>query len=425
MLELRVLTGIHAGARALLTADSQVIGSGEECALILSDGGVLAQHARLESSADGSVVLRWLDDALPPVWLQPGQSACIGPVRIAIETLGAPWREDLPLATASVPVASAQDEFEAKTAPGRRHARARKWVAGALVVTLASACAVLLALFGQSSTQADSKPAQAAIRAPAEPLERLLARRDLRGRVIIEGKDPNRQTLKAMFLSEEEVESLANELASRSPRVTLTLIDESDAAAQVIEKVQRIGTLAGATITAQHLGDGKFRVEGYVMEESQRAQLATDLNDALTQVRELRMDVKVQAQTARELLDELKRKSVGQIKAQWSGGGLIMEVDLPPGGLPRWEAALAAAAASHAVPFRATIRSPDTADPQASQPLPFTVRSVVTNPQPYLVLADGRRASPGGEIDGWRLVSIDQRSVRFEDHKGHPLTLER
>lgn len=96
MLELRVLTGIHAGARALLTADSQVIGSGEECALILSDGGVLAQHARLESSADGSVVLRWLDDALPPVWLQPGQSACIGPVRIAIETLGAPWREDLP-----------------------------------------------------------------------------------------------------------------------------------------------------------------------------------------------------------------------------------------------------------------------------------------------------------------------------------------
>ncbi len=40
MLELRILTGTHAGARALLTDIPQLVGSDEGCALILSDTGI-------------------------------------------------------------------------------------------------------------------------------------------------------------------------------------------------------------------------------------------------------------------------------------------------------------------------------------------------------------------------------------------------
>ena len=42
MLELRVLTGVHAGASALLAAHPQWVGSDEDCALILTDTGVEA-----------------------------------------------------------------------------------------------------------------------------------------------------------------------------------------------------------------------------------------------------------------------------------------------------------------------------------------------------------------------------------------------
>jgi type III secretion protein D len=101
-------------------------------------------------------------------------------------------------------------------------------------------------------------------------------------------------------------------------------------------------------------------------------------------------------------------------------------VRVPPGGLPQWEQALLAAAAQYDVPFRAQVRGPDTAAEGApAQQLPFQVRSVVTSPLPYVVLSDGRKMATGGEIDGWRLLAIDARSVRFQGPQGHPLTLER
>ena len=115
----------------------------------------------------------------------------------------------------------------------------------------------------------------------------------------------------------------------------------------------------------------------------------------------------------------------GQVKAQWAEGVLTLEVDLPTGSLAQWEAALLAAVSHHDVPFRASVRTPEAGNTQAARPLPFTVRSVVTNPLPYVVLDDGRRVATGGEIGGWRILAIDQRGVRFEDPAGHPLTLER
>ncbi len=57
MLELRVLTGTHAGARALLTDEAQWIGSGDNCALILTDEGLVEQHARIEHRPDGTLLL--------------------------------------------------------------------------------------------------------------------------------------------------------------------------------------------------------------------------------------------------------------------------------------------------------------------------------------------------------------------------------
>jgi hypothetical protein len=50
---------------------------------------------------------------------------------------------------------------------------------------------------------------------------------------------------------------------------------------------------------------------------------------------------------------------------------------------------------------------------------------VITTPLPYIVLSDGRKVATGGEVDGWRLLAIDARAVRFQGPQGHPLTLER
>ena len=121
MLELRVLTGTHAGARVLLPDAPQVLGSAGDCDLILCDDGIAPQHARLERLGDGSALLHVLDRDLPPIHIRPGQGAEVGQVRIAVEEVDAPWQEDVPIADQPPPdvlVAAAGDDDAASPQDG-------------------------------------------------------------------------------------------------------------------------------------------------------------------------------------------------------------------------------------------------------------------------------------------------------------------
>ena len=46
--------------------------------------------------------------------------------------------------------------------------------------------------------------------------------------------------------------------------------------------------------------------------------------------------------------------------------------------------------------------------------LPFAIRSVVSGPQPYVVLPDGGKILLGGSHHGFRLVSVEPGRVIFE-----------
>lgn len=430
MLELRVLTGTHAGARALLAAEPQVIGSGDDCALILTDEGVLAQHARIEYRADGSLILQWLDDSQPPVVLRAGESACVGPVKIAVEVLGSPWDDDLPAAGATTsPTPSGQAAADPEPQPTRQ-VKTRQHLARLATLTGSISIAGLilawpLAHSVLSPNAAPTAATQPATRVPAESLLPLIARLGMRDRVTVDASDPQRPGVKAMFLTGEEVETLANELSKRSPRPHLKIVDEAEAISQVVQGVQRLGSLLGATVSAQHMGGGKFRVEGQVADAAQRSQLASDLKDAFPQVAEFDIAIQVQAETARAMVEDLKREGVAQIQARWVDGMLTMDVRIPPGGVAQWEKTLQEAASRYDLPFRVRVMGPDAAAGNGSPLLPFTVRSVVSTPLPYVVLADGRKLASGGEIDGWRLVAIDPRAIRFEGPLGKQFTMER
>ncbi len=426
MLELRVLTGTHAGARALLAEQPQWIGRGDDCALILSDEGLLDQHARIEHRLDGTLLLTWADEGQPPVVLRPGESSWVGPVRIAVEVLGSPWHDDPPFArAATTPEPETTPE---PPAPQPRAARHTRW-AVSTALALCAAAAVLVWPLAQtvlSGLSAGAQPAPPAPSAPQEPLGQLIARLGMKGRVTFENADPQRPAVKAQLLSGEEVETLANELSQRQPRPQLTLVDEAQAVAQVAQGVSRLGTLFDATLITHYLGAGRFRVEGQVAEAAQRDQLASDLQDTYPQVVAFEIAIGVRAQVARALVDELKRRGVAQLQAWWEQGLLTMDVRVPPGGLPQWEQALLEAASQYEVPFRAQVRGQDaTTDSAEAQRLPFQVRSVIATSLPYIVLSDGRKVATGGEVDGWRLLGIDARAVRFQGPQGHPLTLER
>ena len=423
MLELRVLTGVHAGASALLAAHPQWVGSDEDCALILTDAGVLAQQARIEPAADGTVVLRWHDDSQPPLVLRAGQSAWVGPIQIAIETLGAPWCDDLPLAS---PLQASLTDAGASASTQSLTRRQRLAVWAAVTLTLAG---VIGAGFFARSMRVPAEPVPAAKvlapRATDEPLTHLITRLGLGGRATIDASDPHAPGIRTTFLSAPEVEAIGNELFKRSQPIRLTVVDEAQAVAQVTQSIERAGSLQGVSLTAHHLGGGKFRVEGQVAEEAQRSQIAADLKDSLTQVTDLDVAIRVQAQAARAMVEALKREGIAQVQGQWADGLLTLEVRVPAGALARWETALMTVAARHDVPFRANTTMLETASSVTTAQLPFTLRSVVTTPVPFIVLADGRKVAAGASVEGWRLVAVDPRTVRFEGPLGKQLTLER
>ncbi len=431
MLELRVLTGTHAGARALLTDEAQWIGSGDNCALILTDEGLLEQHARIEHRPDGTLLLSGAGADDPPIVLRPGESVWVGPVRIAVEILGAPWREDLPMAAARVASEPAPEAPLPAPPPPPEQApsgRRRGWwtLAGITVCTSVAALGWPLAHSVLAPEPATAPPQQTPVAISKEPLGQLITRLGMKGRVTYDTSDAQHPKVRAQFLSGEEAETLANELSSRRPVPRLDLVDEAQAVEQVLQGVERLGELANVRLGARYLGRGRFRVEGLVAEAAQRDQITADLRDTYPQVTEFELAIDVRSEVARAFVDELKRQGGTPVQARWERGLITMEVRLPPGGVSQWEQALLLAASRHPVPFRAEVKGLEAA-PTVSEggQLPFRVRSVVTQPLPYVVLADGRKLSTGGEIEGWRLLGIDARTVRFQGPQGHSMTLER
>lgn len=376
MLELRVLTGTHAGARALLTDAPQLIGSDDDCGLILSDAGIQRHHARLEHQADGSILLHLLDGDIPPLVIRPGQGTRLGPVQLAVERTDAPWQDEVAILEPGPPdptPAESQADFAADPRRvGTRRPGTRVLLGAAVAIGLLGAVLwpMVQALLGTQEPAAHPRgsaaaPAAAAARTPTslDAIERVIASLGLGAQVRIDQTDAQAPVVHAGFVSEDELLALAQALARLSPRPRLVTADETQ--------------LAGAA-----------------------------------------------------LLKDLQRQGLGRITGQWVDGTLVVDAVLAPGMQPRWEKALITAAARHALPFRAQVSTAVASslstgiESGAPMTLPFTVRSVVTSPLPHITLADGRKLFVGGKLDGWQLTGITPRALTFEDLQGRRITQE-
>ena len=154
---LRIVDGLHAGASRVLADDEMIlVGSGEDCDIVLADDGVAAHHA-LVSLVGGRFLVRALDapvkvgaqDIFPgdPVELSAVQPVCIGDAVIAF------GREDDPVWDTFVTVFAPDDEVQAqRTGFGRK----LPWIAGAAALSLAS-LAIFAAVLPAPDNRADQR----------------------------------------------------------------------------------------------------------------------------------------------------------------------------------------------------------------------------------------------------------------------------
>lgn len=441
LLELRILSGTHAGARVLLPEFAQVLGSAAESDLIVSDEGVQARHALLAPQDGGSVRVEWLGEASEPIVIAPGHGFWLGPVQVGIDRIDAPWRTDLPmilvpheatapdgLAQADVQPAGVQSAV-AHTPNEQARPRSRTGLAwGVAAVLLAGLAGGWLWGWQQAAPTAPPvAPLVAAQRfVSPQQVADTVATLALTGQVRIDVEPGRGPVVRASFLTDEQAEALALALSRLSPRPGLRLVSQQDVQSAVSDVLQLQAGRDGAPLKARYLGDGRFRIEGRVADRAARESLLARLAQAAPDARGFESALRTDAEAAIAMLDELHALGIDQVSGHWADGILQMKVRVEPADVPRWERALMAAAARHELRFRAIL---DLAPPRVAklEPLPPAppIRSIVGGAQPYVMLADGNKLMVDGRTGPWRLVQVAANAVVFETAQGRQLTMER
>lgn len=438
-LQLRILSGMHAGARAPLSGDEYVLGASEACDFVLLDPLVQPRHAKLSRDGDGWQ-LDWVaeedkEPVLAPMRLERGQAVPLGPIVIAVDTPDAPWPtlEQLvlvPHAPALEPQLPPPVQDEPKG--GDQVRGLRRFFARGAVTTAIAATGCLSALGMVVSPMlferhASTAASAAAAPAPAMPgaaqrpaVEAVLRDLGFASRARVEATELG-LVVHAGVVTEGESEALRTALARIRPRPMLRATAEEDLRDAMTDALNRIGTEYHGKLAWQYAGEGRVRIEGRVAPGTDRDRIGRALAAALPQVGAWDNAVDTGEGAATEMMAQLR--SMGwQVAGDWDGAKLDMQVTLQQRDVARWEQSLMAAARSATVPFTANLQFAQTATAPAANARfvaegrpPFGIRSVVGGELPYVQLTDGEKLAPGAVWQGWKLAAIAPNQIVFEN----------
>ena len=268
---LRIVSGLHAGAsRPLARREMVLIGSGDDCDVVLADAGVAAHHALL-NVVDGRFHLRALDAPLqlPGGTLHPGdpvegaqvQRITLGEAAIAFGRSDAvEWLGLAPGPGGEMPLVQARPAFASRM----------PMIAGIAVLALA-ALAIVAALMPAPQPPVDVEQRLRELAREFEVSE-VDIRRDVDGRAVLSGTVDDAATRGR----------LEERLAGEGLEASVALRSGHDLAVDVAE-VMRTG---GYAVRAEYLGDNNVRVTGDLGEDeaalraflTSRAMIETGVN---------------------------------------------------------------------------------------------------------------------------------------------------
>lgn len=376
--ELRVVGGVHAGARAPLQGEdgTLTVGSDPKNDLVLRD----APFASGTVSARGQS-WAWTQDGRT-VPLRAGQCVRMDPVILAICMDGDPWPDEaacdaaIDLSansqttadTARGAMAASPDDVPlrlARTIGRRRKTRGRRsgaWMAVAALLTVAGGSAV--AMFHHHG-EPEHEPAARAVAAASEPpksvdprpmrdkIEALLVRRGLRDAVRASIRTDGIINVRGVVSDDDALDSLLRAISNVTQNVYPEILTQSEFA----RRVQALAPSLPTGVNAVAMSGGVLALHGRV-----------------------------------------------------AAGGLAALVDMVHESLPE-------AASLDLDDLRDMGRSP-------LPPAP-AIRSVLGGDTPSVILADGRRLLPGGVVGPLHLVSIDDTGVNFADEAGDTVRVPR
>lgn len=433
--ELRIYTGLHAGARTRLHPGTYLLGSDSTCDIILRDKGVANRHAELRIGGDSGNRLHplpeYADSFSDGIDIKSGNGVAIGPVVIAVEKADSPWanvpweqtesaaidsstraplgpslsQRDSPISAPS----PADDALHTEPQNSRRSQPVRL------------AALLLISALGLSSIWQNEAPEPAPSLAPIAvsadsgrlaQITAILTSLEMNDRAQVISLPNGSDLVTALLLSEDEKESLAAALSRLNPRPGLKTSSENELIQSVIDAVAG----KGETLRAEYLGAGNFRLHGNVREKNARDILLSELASEFPAVRQFEDALTTPEMMAEQLVAQLRTEGFSDISGTWNEDSFVITCLQAPENRLTLARALEQADQRFGRWLKFSVRTgkQKTLTGKAKSTLPFQIGSVVGGSNPYVVLLNGQKILVGGQIENWYLTGVDSEHVVFE-----------
>ncbi|CAM3768612.1 EscD/YscD/HrpQ family type III secretion system inner membrane ring protein [Bordetella sputigena] len=452
-LELRVLTGIHQGAKCP-AQDGALIGSDGRCDIVLCDEGIADEAARLWLGPETWSIRSPLEprdtpDALETVSECPdirfGMALRLGPVLLSIAHASSPWpvpdefpailhstittdadragpgstdhpaapadetadptQSDGGQAVAGMSVAQGAGGFD-KQAYRRPKGSGLRWAVGGLLVLL---------VFGSVASFPPSKvppTTQVQTGRPPDPetlvrAQQLLAEQGYAPRVRASASANQEVVVTGWVRDEMEHDRLATTLSSVWPLPAMRVAKETQIAERMRMHLRDMDVHAGIA----HLPAGDLEIRGVAGSDGVRQEVYRRWRDDPSA---LVFPVPVTLSLAAELSESFNKAvaaaGLPAMTSIWEDKAFhIRPGTLDASQRKQLQAVLDALNGLYMGAVRVDV------DPaQAAGSAPFRVQTVVGGKQPWVLLEDGTRIVIGGTHGAYRLTSVEDGSVVFD-----------
>lgn len=435
-LELRVLHGPQAGSRLTLAIGDYVLGTDDDCEVMLAGPRLQGAHAHLKfdgdlasiSPLDGTVLDAQGKEISGTVTLALGMPVELGGIWIAVDEVDAPWpsTENLIPQPSPSPAPPPEQAMPAEdTAPVAGNAQAaagpdvqRVRAKRILVASMSALAAIaLLGIAGAgwlvSRPAAVTPPAAAAIDDSGQ-LEALNARlaEAFPGRTIYASAGAGGITTVTAYASDKAMAGRMEMVIRKQLGTPQTHLYQDDLTLQrargVVEKFRQEGTRA--MVQVNEVNNGVVSIRGTVVSNATREELLEAVRAAAPGVRNIDASLRNSEELPALLSDRIASAGLSKkIQVLSQQPEFTLRGNLSEDEMRRWESLLLDFSSEFGslLPIRATVAVIQ------RQP-PVNIQSVVGGTMPFVITDTGQRISIGGETSGHTISAIRDNEVIFD-----------
>jgi len=426
-LELRVLMGLHHGARCAVH-DGATVGSDATCDIVLSDEGI--------EPCAGKVVLKpqgWLlntaDTSSEPAILAWNEALRLGHAWVTIAPTDAPWIVPDVVTAIDSEEASPSLEEAASDAGDTENSR-RNGLSGTstlaappplsskktfltwpTLVMLGAVALLVLSAIGLFAVSNSFSPKNGTKTAADDQtlgqITAALERLGLASSVHATLSKAGIVTVSGWVRDKAQYEAVASAMSQIWPMPALRISLESDAITTARAALQRFSV----KFDPLYQGNGRLNIVGVASNARERAAALDAVRAQLPGLTVLGNTIELAQQVSDKLAEQLNGLGLSGITLTWQPGHLEV---IPPEIDDGQEAKLEAAIEEFNKQYWDLAQLGSIPAAAVADSVPFTIRSIIGGPQPFVVLADGSKLLIGGTYKRYRLVAVESTRIIFE-----------